>query len=173
MCPRAPLWLSYFPQRLLGRTAPGHSGNRPRSATTATDSRGPPRPQQLTWSEERGGDQEAENQTARRGDLRCHIPPPRAPPTKSTPQEGASSPGPPGPPARGSRLRGGGWAEAFSQTHGPRGLWRCAVGSAVPHATFLHQEHATPPSPSTPALCVFGCYSHDGRPSSSRRRFSK
>lgn len=100
----------------------------------------------LTWSEDRGRDQEAENQTARRGHLRCHIPPPpRGPPTKSTPQKGTSSPGPRGPLARGSRLKG---TAAFFQTHGPWGD-RGAAPSGLSHTQLssTRNPQLLPPPP--------------------------
>lgn len=139
MSPRA-----FMTPILCSAQARAHSLRPPREPPPVPTTVGLLRGQKLTWSEDRGGDQEAENQTARRRHFRCHIPPPRRPPTKSTPQEGASSPGPRGPLACGSRFRG--TATFFQDTRSPGGLWRCAVGS-VPHATFLHAEPATPPSP--------------------------
>lgn len=113
------------------------------------------RGQKLTWSEDRGGDQEAENQTARRGPFRCHIPPPRRPPTKSTPQEGASSPGPRGPLACGSRFRG--TATFFSKTHDPPGavaLRRrvCATRNFPPRGT--RNSSLPPPHPPSASLAA-------------------
>ena len=92
------------------------------------------RPPALTWPKDSSGDQEAEDQTAGGGRLRCHIPPPpRGPPTESAPQEGASSPAPRCPRARGSGRSG----QRLVPDTPPPGLWRCTFGSPPP-ATFHH-----------------------------------
>lgn len=149
--PRAPLWLPYFAKHTLERTAPGLPGNRPRSATTTTV--GLFRGQKLTWSEDRGGDQEAENQTARRGHLRCHIPPPRRPPTKSTPQEGASSPGPRGPLACGSRLRG--TATFFQDTRSPGDCGAAPSGLCHTQLSSTRNPQLLPPPLHTLPQCLW------------------
>lgn len=96
-----------------GRPAPrGQAGaGGLRKLPRPTSARGYSRPL-LTWPEDSSGDQEAEDQTAGGGRLRCHIPPPPPPPrespTESAPQEreGASFPTPRCPRTRGSVRRG-------------------------------------------------------------------
>lgn len=126
----------YFPPTLLGTLpsrckarardegklplSPRWSGAAPRSL--------------LTWPEDSSGDQEAEDQTAGGGRLRCHIPPPpRGPPKESALQEGASFLSPR---CRSARRSGHKGQRLLADTPPPE-QWRCTFGSP-PHVTFHH-----------------------------------
>lgn len=136
---RCPLTSPHAP----GRTAPGERrpGRAPRKLPRPRSAWAAPRPL-LTWPEDSGGDQEAEDQTAGGGRLRCHIPPPPpGPPAESAPQEGASSPAPRCPRARGSGRRGSG----CSRTHWPLG---CGAAPSVSAARNFAPRSAPTPPPS-------------------------
>lgn len=65
----------------------------------------------------------------------------------------------------------GGTTTFFQDT---RSLGGCGAAPSGPCHTQLSSTRNPQlfPPPSTPSLCVFGCYSQGGRPSYSRRRFS-
>lgn len=97
----------------------------------------------LTWPEDSSGDQEAEDQTAGRSPLRCHIPPPPGPPTESAPQEGGVVPGP----ALPARSQFGMQGLAASPRHSTA-PWAVALHLLVSAARNFPPRSAPTPPPS-------------------------